>query len=114
MPEVVGGHADLVALGRAHGRFQPRQVDGGVVDERVQRTPERVEGVDEGAHALLRAEVDLQQRMAIRGNALLAGDALGFVEIAASHDDEPVARGERLRGIEANARGGAGNDHGGA
>lgn len=53
VPEVVGGHADLDTLGRAHGLFQTRQVDGGVVDEGVQRPAERVEGGNEAANALL-------------------------------------------------------------
>lgn len=52
--------------------------------------------------------------MAVGWDALFAGNAGGLVGVAAGHDDEPVARGERFRGVQADARGAAGDDHGGA
>jgi len=61
---------------------------------------------------LLRAEVDGQQRMAIGGDAERLRGARGLVQVAAGHDDEPAAPRQRLCGVQADAGGSAGDDHG--
>jgi hypothetical protein len=61
MAEVIGGHADLIALRRARRLFQQRQIDGGVANQRVRWPPAGLEARHKVTHARLRTEINLFQ-----------------------------------------------------
>ena len=110
VPEMVGGHADLVALARAHRLVELRQVDRRVADQRLQRVGAPAVALDEAAHAVERTEVEVHRRDPGRVDAEPADRVARLAEVAAGHHDVPAARRQGLRRLQADAGGGAGDD----
>jgi hypothetical protein len=110
MTEMVGGHADLVAFGRAHGRFQPRQVDGGIANQRIQGQATVPKRSRKAAHARMRSQVDLPGRDARGRDLQLRRGCRGLGQIPAGHDDVPASSSQRARRVQAHPGRGAGDD----
>lgn len=82
MTEVIGGDADLEALGRTLWRLDARQVHGGIVDQGIQLVPAGMKGVDEASHAVLQAQVDVHDDVPVGRNRHCLSCARRLLQVA--------------------------------
>mmetsp|Transcript_38155 Transcript_38155/g.95735 ORF Transcript_38155/g.95735 Transcript_38155/m.95735 type:complete len:213 (+) Transcript_38155:611-1249(+) len=116
--EVIGGKTQLMAVcgpprtatGEEPGEegawlVSVREVHSRIAHERVEWAAERTEGLNELPDTVVRAEVTMQHCEAVFRKIGGPGDLFSLLEIAARHDDIPLAaERELLRGSKAQTR----------
>ena len=102
--EIIGGNADFIAFGGTHRRFEARQIDGGVQQQRIKRQAKAVKFIGEAAYAGLIAQINMQDPARIGGDANLSGCGFRLGQIAACHDHQPTPIRQGLGSPQAHAR----------
>ena len=108
--QVVGGHGQLVALGRKQGLPQGGHVDGGVAHQRVQRSATAVDGSGKGPHAPQVREVKGNNRQVPAIHLQLRDGAIGTGRVTHGHHHVPAALHQGGGAVQPDAGAGPGDD----
>ena len=108
--QVVGGHGQLVALGREAGLPQGGHVDGGVAHQRVQRSATAVDGSGKGPHAPQVREVNGNNRQVPAIQLQLRDGAIGPGGVTHGHHHVPAALHQCGGAVQPDAGTGPGDD----
>ena len=111
MAEVVRGHRDLVALGRALGLLQPWQVDRRVHHQGIQGPAGGMKSIHQLADAPKITQIHLQMGHPLSGDGEGRLGPASLVGVAAGHHHMPAAVHQGLGREQSYPGGGAGDQH---
>ena len=112
MPQVVGGHGELIALGGAFRLLQPGLVDGRIDHQGIEAESQRI---DQGLNAhpntveVPEIHADVVEFLARDAQGVSGGSCPDGIAVGRHHRPTPISQG--FHGIESHSGGGASHQH---